>query len=231
MQPLSGRFAGRSRSRLREGNRRDRKVWTGPDLNRRCRQRASPPGLRGASETGGGQDAQENLGQTLQATALVHKAHIRLVDNEKAQHWDSRGHFFSAAAESMWRILVENAHRKGGPEAAGEHGRIELTVVDPESPGPSIDLLALLAKRGDSDGAFAAYDAAIRLKPGNAAFYADRAFALLQPASQAHPQTEALQCHCFLSDGRTGPMLRVLAELVVARIGYPVMKITSVVAG
>ena len=53
--------------------------------------------------------AQENPGQTLQATALVHEAYVRLVDVDKAQHWDSRGHFFAAAAEAMWRILVNNA--------------------------------------------------------------------------------------------------------------------------
>ena len=61
--------------------------------------------------------AQEKPGQTLQATALVHEAYIRLVDVEKAQHWDSRGHFFAAAAEAMRRILVEQARRKGRPEA------------------------------------------------------------------------------------------------------------------
>ncbi len=56
--------------------------------------------------------AQEKPGQTLQATALVHEAYLRLVDGEKAQHWNSRGHFFGAAAESMRRILVDNARRK-----------------------------------------------------------------------------------------------------------------------
>ena len=62
---------------------------------------------------------QEKPGQTLQATALVHEAYVRLVDGEKVQHWDSRGHFFSAAAESMRRILVDQARRKSGPEAGG----------------------------------------------------------------------------------------------------------------
>jgi hypothetical protein len=56
--------------------------------------------------------AQETPGQTLQATALVHEAYLRLVDVEKAQHWDSRGHFFAAAAEAMRRILIENVRRK-----------------------------------------------------------------------------------------------------------------------
>src|SRR5882672_10253942 len=70
--------------------------------------------------------AQESPDQTLQATALVHEAYLRLVDVEKAQHWNSRGHFFGAAAEAMRRILVENARRKRGPEAGGGHCRVEL---------------------------------------------------------------------------------------------------------
>ena len=56
--------------------------------------------------------AQEKPDQTLQATALVHEAYIRLVDIEKAQHWNSRGHFFAAAAEAMRRILVDDARRR-----------------------------------------------------------------------------------------------------------------------
>ena len=67
--------------------------------------------------------AQEKPGQTLQATALVHEAYLRLVDNEKAQQWDSRGHFFAAAAEAMRRILVENARRKGGLKHGGGRRR------------------------------------------------------------------------------------------------------------
>src|SRR5919202_3952438 len=57
--------------------------------------------------------AQERPGQTLQATALVHEAYLRLVDTEKAQHWNSRGHFFAAAAEAMRRILIDQARQKG----------------------------------------------------------------------------------------------------------------------
>ena len=62
---------------------------------------------------------QEKPGQTLQATALVHEAYMRLVDVEKAQHWNSRGHFFGAAAEAMRRILVEQARKKMGPKRGG----------------------------------------------------------------------------------------------------------------
>ena len=70
--------------------------------------------------------AQENPGQTLQSTAVVHEAYIRLVDVEKAQHWNSRGHFFAAAAEALRRILVEKARRKLGPKRGG--GRVHLKL-------------------------------------------------------------------------------------------------------
>lgn len=67
--------------------------------------------------------AQEKPGQTLQATGLVHEAYLRLVDGEKAQHWNSRGHFFGAAAEAMRRILIDNARRKGRKKRGGPHRR------------------------------------------------------------------------------------------------------------
>jgi RNA polymerase sigma factor (TIGR02999 family) len=87
--------------------------------------------------------AHEKPGQTLQATALVHDAYIRLVDVEKAQHWNSRGHFFAAAAEAMRRILVENARRKAGPQAGGGLQRLNISHVDPEADNTEVDLLAL----------------------------------------------------------------------------------------
>jgi RNA polymerase sigma factor (TIGR02999 family) len=70
--------------------------------------------------------AQEKPGQTLQATALVHEAYLRLVDVEKVQHWNSRGHFFAAAAEAMRRILVDEARRKRRPKHGGDRQRIDL---------------------------------------------------------------------------------------------------------
>src|SRR5437867_4723769 len=63
--------------------------------------------------------AQEKPGQTLQATALVHEAYLRLVDVDQVQRWDSRGHFFAAAAEAMRRILVDQARRKAGSKSGG----------------------------------------------------------------------------------------------------------------
>jgi RNA polymerase sigma factor (TIGR02999 family) len=73
--------------------------------------------------------AKEMPGQTLQATALVHEAYLRLVDVNKAQHWNSRGHFFAAAAEAMRRILVERARHKKSVKAGGGHQRVELADV------------------------------------------------------------------------------------------------------
>jgi RNA polymerase sigma factor (TIGR02999 family) len=87
--------------------------------------------------------AQEKPGQTLQATALVHEAYIRLVDIEKAQHWDSRGHFFAAAAEAMRRILVENARRKRSLKAGGAMRRVDLDDAEVTLNQAPDDLLAL----------------------------------------------------------------------------------------
>src|SRR5438270_12531351 len=72
--------------------------------------------------------AQEKPGQTLQATALVHDAYLRLVDVDQAQRWNSRGHFFAAAAEAMRRILIENARRKKRQKRGGDRPRVR---VDP----------------------------------------------------------------------------------------------------
>ncbi len=87
--------------------------------------------------------SQEPPGQTLQPTALVHEAYIRLVDIEKSAHWNSPGHFFGAAAEAMRRILVEQARHKGTLKAGGGRRRVNLTDANPESGGPKVDLLAL----------------------------------------------------------------------------------------
>jgi RNA polymerase sigma factor (TIGR02999 family) len=73
--------------------------------------------------------AQEKPGQTLQATALVHEAYVRLVDVEKSQHWDSRGHFFSAAAEAMRRILIDRARAKGCEKRGGNLQRVDLDAI------------------------------------------------------------------------------------------------------
>jgi RNA polymerase sigma factor (TIGR02999 family) len=87
--------------------------------------------------------AQEKPGQTLQATALVHEAYLRLVDVTQTQQWNSRGHFFAAAAEAMRRILVEQARRRKAAKHGGDLQRVELGAVEPAASGLSDDLLAL----------------------------------------------------------------------------------------
>jgi RNA polymerase sigma factor (TIGR02999 family) len=94
--------------------------------------------------------AQEAPGQTLQATALVHEAYLRLVDMEKAQRWNSRGHFFAAAAEAMRRIVIDNARRKKCVKHGGDRKRIDLeeavSAADPHDDALAIDdALARLA--------------------------------------------------------------------------------------
>jgi RNA polymerase sigma factor (TIGR02999 family) len=87
--------------------------------------------------------AQEKPGQTLQATALVHEAYLRLVDTKQAQHFNSRGHFFAACAESMRRILVENARRKKRVKHGGACRRVDLDASCLVTPDPEDDLEAL----------------------------------------------------------------------------------------
>jgi RNA polymerase sigma factor (TIGR02999 family) len=90
----------------------------------------------------------EKPGQTLQATALVHEAYLRLVaaggtSPPREQHWNSRGHFFAAAAEAMRRILVERARHKRSLKAGGGRQRQELSDIEEPDAGPDVDLLAL----------------------------------------------------------------------------------------
>jgi RNA polymerase sigma factor (TIGR02999 family) len=87
--------------------------------------------------------AEERPGQTLQATALVHDAYIRLVDVDKTQRWNSRGHFFAAAAEAMRRILVEQARRKQGVRRGGGRNRLDLNGLDLCANEPRDEILAL----------------------------------------------------------------------------------------
>src|SRR5438552_17225956 len=86
---------------------------------------------------------QEQPGQTLEATALVHEAYLRLVDVDKAQQWNSRGHFFAAAAEAMRRILVENARRKRSGKGGGQRQHVELHEEQLAAPSRNVDLIAL----------------------------------------------------------------------------------------
>ena len=99
--------------------------------------------------------SQEKPGQTLQATALVHEAYVRLVGTEQVRQWNSRGHFFAAAAEAMRRILIDHARRKQRRKRGGDRARVDLDVVDPAAPESPEDLVALdeaLNKLAATDG-------------------------------------------------------------------------------
>ncbi len=90
--------------------------------------------------------AQEKPGQTLEATALVHEAYLRLVGKpaeEDSHEWEGRAHFFAAAAEAMRRILIEKARRKQRPKRGGSRPQVEIELADIASPMPDEDLLAL----------------------------------------------------------------------------------------
>jgi RNA polymerase sigma factor (TIGR02999 family) len=87
--------------------------------------------------------AHESPGHTLEATALVHEAYLRLVDTEKAQHWSSRGHFFAAAAEAMRRILVESARRKKRIKHGGDRERADIELANLPTRMSSDELVAL----------------------------------------------------------------------------------------
>jgi RNA polymerase sigma factor (TIGR02999 family) len=97
--------------------------------------------------------AQEKPGQTLQATALVHEAYLRLVDTDKVQHWNGRGHFFAAAAEAMRRILVENARRKQADKRGGRARRIALddASIDNHSADEILDIDEALTRLAAED--------------------------------------------------------------------------------
>jgi RNA polymerase sigma factor (TIGR02999 family) len=87
--------------------------------------------------------AHENPGQTLQATALVHEAYVRLVGGDDSRQWDSRGHFFAAAAEAMRRILINRARDRGRQKRGGTLRRVDLDAIEIALDTPDEDLLAV----------------------------------------------------------------------------------------
>jgi RNA polymerase sigma factor (TIGR02999 family) len=103
--------------------------------------------------------SREKPGQTFQATALVHEAYLRLVDVDKAQQWDSRGHFFAAAAEAMRRILVDRAREKGRAKRGGKFKKVDIDAIDLATTVTPDQLLAVdeaLAKLAADDADAAA---------------------------------------------------------------------------
>ena len=108
--------------------------------------------------------AQEKPGQTLQATALVHEAYIRLVDVEQAQHWNSRGHFFAAAAEAMRRLMIDKARNKQALRRGGDMQRLEISSLELPSAEPQVDLEAISEALDGLEKEFPQIAAVVKLK-------------------------------------------------------------------
>jgi RNA polymerase sigma factor (TIGR02999 family) len=142
--------------------------------------------------------AQEKPGQTLQATALVHEAYLRLVDVEQAQRWNGRGHFFAAAAEAMRRILVDLARRKQTEKHGGKRKRLDwaevepITGADPEAVLDLDDALTILAGEDPE----AAQVAKLRLFAGLSVEEAAQALAV----SRAHAYRQWAYARAWLQD-------------------------------
>jgi len=150
--------------------------------------------------------AQEKPGQTLQATALVHEAYLRLVDAEQAQQWNSRGHFFAAAAEAMRRILVEQARRKRRHRHGGDRRRVQLGDLPAVERSPD-DLLALdeaLTKLAAEDAA-AADLAKLRFYAGFSVEEAADALAISRAQGYRHWNYARAWLRCALEDDHATP--------------------------
>src|SRR5215212_5783542 len=151
--------------------------------------------------------AQEKPGQTLQATALVHEAYLRLVDTDKIQRWDSRGHFFAAAAESMRRILVDNARGKQRLKRGGGWKRVDLDSVDlaaEASPDQVLVLDEAIAKLGTED-AEAARIVKLRYFAGLSIEEAAELLGVSRSRAYEHWAYARAWLHCELSGGPDGP--------------------------
>ena len=147
--------------------------------------------------------AQEKPGQTLQATALVHEAYLRLVGGEPGAHWNSRGHFIAAAAEAMRRILVENARRKKTAKHGGPRQRIDLSQAEPMAqadPDSVLDLdEALTALAGEDPDA--AQVAKLRLFAGLSVEEAAQALSLSRANAYRQWAYARAWLHARLGDG------------------------------
>src|SRR5262245_1495604 len=146
--------------------------------------------------------AREAPGQTLAATALVHEAYLRLVDTDKVQRWNSRGHFFAAAAEAMRRILVERARHKRSLKAGGGR-RLDMAEIEPPVVEPKFDLLALneiLDNLGKHDKRLAEL---IKLRFFAGLTTAEAAEALGISVSTAH--SDWAYARCWLRNELAGP--------------------------
>jgi RNA polymerase sigma factor (TIGR02999 family) len=132
--------------------------------------------------------AHEKPGQTLQATALVHEAYVRLVDTDKVPHWKSRGHFFAAAAEAMRRILVDGARRKGAEVHGGRRARVALAEGDWLARATPDEIVALddsLSRLAEDDAASAEI-VKLRLFAGMSVDEAARCLGISRTAAYRH---------------------------------------------
>jgi RNA polymerase sigma factor (TIGR02999 family) len=147
--------------------------------------------------------AQEKPGQTLQATALVHEAYLRLVDVERPQQWNSRGHFFAAAAEAMRRILVDRAREKSAQKRGGQFQKINIDAVDLATTATPDQLLAVddaLAKLAGDDPA-AAQIVQLRYFAGLTVEEAGKALGVSTATAYRHWNYARAWLHIELSDG------------------------------
>ena len=148
--------------------------------------------------------AQEMPGQTLQATALVHEAYLRLVDAEQAQPWNSRGHFFAAAAEAMRRILIEQARRKRRHKRGGDLRRLDLDQADVVSLAAPDELLVIddaITKLATEDPE-AAQLVRLRYFAGLSVEAAADALGLARSTAYEHWAYARAWLHCELADGQ-----------------------------
>jgi RNA polymerase sigma factor (TIGR02999 family) len=147
--------------------------------------------------------AQESPGQTLQATALVHEAYIRLVDTDELQSWNSRGHFFAAAALAMRRILVDQARRKQANKRGGGGQRVPLDAIDVASNPPDHDLLDIdeALTRLDAEDSQAARLIQLRYFTGLSIEDAAEAVGLSRSSAYEHWAYARMRLRCFLQGG------------------------------
>ena len=149
------------------------------------------------------QMVQEKPGQTLQATALVHEAYLRLVGSDADPHWNSRGHFIAAAAEAMRRILVEQARRKTTEKHGGKRKRIDLSQAEPliqADPDAVLDLDEMLTNLAAED-AEAAEVAKLRLFAGLSVEEAARALSTSRANAYRQWAYARAWLHARLGDG------------------------------
>ena len=151
------------------------------------------------------QMAREKPGQTLQATALVHEAYLRLVGGAPDAHWNGRGHFIAAAAEAMRRILVEYARRKKTEKRGGERKRIDLSQAEPldqADPDALLDLDELLTRLAGEDPEAAAV-AKLRLFAGLSVEEAAQALSTSRASAYRHWTYARAWLHARLGAGPT----------------------------